>query len=275
MSQVSSIEVAGATVDAAVQDGLAKLGLTRDRVTIAVLREASRGVLGIGARDAVVRLTEIELEEPPLPGETPLSETTVETTSDDEGESYAILADLTVPTEAPLMSAPASARQRYAQQEILEMARQVLADLLVRMEVQAEIEPRIVQSKVPGEDPSLILDMQGKDLGFLIGRQGETLAALQHLLRLIVNKSTEQRANLIVDVEGYKLRRERALQKLALRIADQATRRNRRVALEPMSAYERRIIHMTLRNHPTVATESVGEGDQRKVTILPKQSFEQ
>jgi spoIIIJ-associated protein len=173
------------------------------------------------------------------------------------------------------MSAPASARQRYAQQEILEMARQVLADLLVRMEVQAEIEPRIVQSKVPGEDPSLILDMQGKDLGFLIGRQGETLAALQHLLRLIVNKSTEQRANLIVDVEGYKLRRERALQKLALRIADQATRRNRRVALEPMSAYERRIIHMTLRNHPTVATESVGEGDQRKVTILPKQSFEQ
>ncbi len=275
MSQVSSIEVAGATVDAAVQDGLAKLGLTRDRVTIAVLREASRGVLGIGARDAVVRLTEIELEEPPLPGETPLSETTVETTSDDEGESYAILADLTEPTEAPLMSAPASARQRYAQQEILEMARQVLADLLVRMEVQAEIEPRIVQSKVPGEDPSLILDMQGKDLGFLIGRQGETLAALQHLLRLIVNKSTEQRANLIVDVEGYKLRRERALQKLALRIADQATRRNRRVALEPMSAYERRIIHMTLRNHPTVATESVGEGDQRKVTILPKQSFEQ
>ncbi len=138
------------------------------------------------------------------------------------------------------------------------------------MQIEAEVEEKVVKPRYQGDSPTLVLNLRGNDLGFLIGRKGETLAAMQHLVRLIVNKEAQRAVHLVVDVEDYKSRRESALRKLALRIADQATRRGRRIALEPMSAYERRIIHVALRNHPEVKTESVGEGSRRKVTIFPK-----
>ena len=220
-----------------------------------------RGVLGIGAREAIVYLTEKREASETV-------EAAVKVTSPAEVEAgYETKPEVEPAPEKDMGSSP---KPSYSQDEILEMSREVLAGLLERMHIKARIDARIAKPKFSGDEPSLILDIQGKDLGFLIGRKGETLAAIQHLTRLIVNKAAQQRSNLIVDVGGYKIRRERALKKLALRIADQATRRNRRIALEPMNAYERRIIHLTLRNHPTVVTESVGERERRKVTILPK-----
>jgi spoIIIJ-associated protein len=223
------------------------LEVTQDAVEVEVLREPSRGVLGIGARDALVRLTLSQPQEPPPAPPEP--EAAVEVEAEDAQE---------------IVQRPTT------DEETLALAEEVLTELLEKMSIPATIEARVVKPSYPGDEPSLMLDIEGKDLSFLIGRRGETLAAVQHLVRLIVNKATQKRSNLVVDVEGYKVRRERALKKLALRIADQATRRNRRIALEPMNAYERRIIHMTLRNHPTVTTESVGERNRRKVTILPK-----
>jgi spoIIIJ-associated protein len=176
----------------------------------------------------------------------------------------------TTPVQPEKIQQEEQVGQELSEEEILGLARDILAELLEKMQIEADIEARIDNPKFPGDEVALILDLQGKDLGFLIGRKGSTLAAIQHVTRLIVNKSTQQRTNLIVDVEGYKVRREHALKKLALRIADKATKRNRRIALEPMNAYERRIIHLTLRNHPTVTTESIGDKDRRKVTILPK-----
>jgi spoIIIJ-associated protein len=244
----ASIEVVGETVDAAVEAGLAQLGVTRDQVTVEVVREGSRGVLGIGARDALVRLTLLVEEAEPSPEPAPAPEPELEPVPEPEPEL----------------------QPRPTQEEILSLASEILGELLERMQIEAEIHPRVSEPRYPGDTSSLVLDLQGDDLGFLIGRKGETLAAVQHLLRLMVNKVVQQRIHLVVDVEGYKVRREDALKKLALRIADQATRRRRRIALEPMNAYERRIIHITLRNHPTVVTESVGEGPRRKVTIVPK-----
>ena len=243
-----SIEVSGASVEDAVQDGLGQLGVTKDAVEVEVLREPSRGVLGIGARDAMVRLTVNQPLEP-APAAIPELEAAAEVEEEDAQDAA---------------SRPAT------DEETLALAKEVLTELLEKMSIPATVEAHVVTPSYPGDEPSLVLDIGGKDLSFLIGRRGETLAAAQHLIRLIVNKATQQRSNIVIDVEGYKVRRERALKKLALRIADQATRRNRRIALEPMNAYERRIIHMTLRNHPTVITESVGERDRRKVTILPK-----
>jgi spoIIIJ-associated protein len=104
----------------------------------------------------------------------------------------------------------------------------------------------------------------------LIGRRGETLNALQYITRLIASRELQHRANIVVDAAGYKSRRMRMLRDLALRMADQATRTNRTVALEPMPPYERRIVHMALRSHPAVQTKSIGEGSSRKVTIIPK-----
>jgi len=261
--KVRSIEVSGATVETAIDEGLSQLGLTRDQVQVEVIREASRGVLGFGAREAVVKLTEIQdivSEEPPKTAPIELEEEEFEEEYfDDEEEDFS--------------TSPISQTEPHVKrtpEEILSLSRDILAELLEKMQIDAEIEARIEPPRFPGDEQALIMDLKGNDLGFLIGRKGTTLAATQHLVRLMVNKATQQRTNLIVDVEGYKVRRERALKKLALRIADKATKRNRRIALEPMNAYERRIVHMTLRNHPTVVTESIGEKDRRKVTILPK-----
>ncbi|MBN1313882.1 MAG: protein jag [Anaerolineales bacterium] len=250
-----SVEVTGATTEDAIESGLAQLGVMRDQVTIDVLREPSRGVLGIGARDAVVKLTVVKLA---LTEKTEPAKTRLEPVS-------------APPIQPVFASHPKTeSDQALTQEDILKLAQDILAELLEKMQIEADIEARIDNPKFSGDESALILDLQGKDLGFLIGRKGSTLAAIQHITRLIVNKSTQQRTNLIVDVEGYKVRREHALKKLALRIADKATKRNRRIALEPMNAYERRIIHLTLRNHPTVTTESVGDKDRRKVTILPR-----
>ena len=115
-----------------------------------------------------------------------------------------------------------------------------------------------------------ILDVQGKDLRILIGSRGDTLNALQYITRLMVSHKLQQRTNFVIDIEGYRQRREAALSKLAERMAQKVLKRKRPISLEPMPPYERRIIHMTLRDHSGVYTQSVGEGRRRKVRILPK-----
>jgi spoIIIJ-associated protein len=145
-----------------------------------------------------------------------------------------------------------------------------LAALLTQMEVHAQV----AASWGPEDDEDgtrpLLLDIHGDDLGMLIGRQGETLSALQYLLRLMLWKKLGEDVNVIVDVENHKRRRAEQLRRLAQRMADQAMQRQRVMTLEPMPAHERRLIHLELRNHPLVRTESVGEGTRRKVTIIPK-----
>jgi spoIIIJ-associated protein len=106
----------------------------------------------------------------------------------------------------------------------------------------------------------------------LIGRRGETISSLQYITRLIVSRRLQRRANVVIDVGGYKSRRSQKLRELALRMADQAVDQARTVVLEPMPPHERRMIHMALRNRPDVMTKSTGEGDSRKVTIVPKSS---
>jgi len=121
-------------------------------------------------------------------------------------------------------------------------------------------------------EPPWVLDIQGRDLGVLIGRHGETLDALQYIARLIISREMQGRANIVLDVEGYKTRREVALRKLAQTMAAQARQMGRTMTLEPMPPNERRIIHITLRDDDTVTTESVGTGDQRRVTIVPRRT---
>jgi spoIIIJ-associated protein len=132
------------------------------------------------------------------------------------------------------------------------------------------------QTKPPveggGEASDVIaLDVSGDDLGILIGRRGQTLSSLQYIVRLIVANQAKARVPVVIDVEGYKQRRYEALQALAHRMAEQVKARKRPFALEPMPAYERRIIHLALADDPDVATESVGDGEARKVVITPRE----
>jgi spoIIIJ-associated protein len=162
----------------------------------------------------------------------------------------------------PLASAPAN---------MDDMAREVLETLLARMGVTASVD---CQSKPPvgeGAGEVITLDVSGDDLGILIGRRGQTLSALQYVVRLILAHQTQARVPIVIDVEGYKQRRYEALQALAQRMAEQVKSKGRPFTLEPMLAYERRIIHLALADDPDVTTESVGEGETRKVVIMPRE----
>ena len=221
--EAKSIEVSAPTVEEAIAKGLAELGKAEDEVEIEILNPGSRGVLGIGSKEALVRLSFVEPEE-----------------------------------EAPPL-----------EQSIEQIARETLQELLAKMGVKARVLVRPEEEVPQDEDaPPFILDIMGDDLGVLIGRRGQTLQALQYITRLIVSREVQCWVNLVVDVEKYKARREKALRQLAHRMAERVSFNHQPIALEPMPPNERRIIHMALRDHPIVTTKSIGKGEQRKVTIV-------
>ena len=157
--------------------------------------------------------------------------------------------------------------------DIAEATKSVLEMLLSLMGVSASVAPSTTLL-VEGEEgtiDSVTLEIKGEDLGILIGRRGQTLSCLQYIVRLIVGHQMESWLPITIDVEGYKRRRYDALQALAWRIAEQVKVKRLPFALEPMLAYERRVIHLALADHPDVTTQSSGEGEERKVVILPKE----
>lgn len=153
-----------------------------------------------------------------------------------------------------------------------EIAKEMLVGLVSRMGFRAKVTTRIGHEMVgeESEEPPLVLNLTGHDLSLLIGKKGEILSALQLLTRTMVSKRLGQNANIIVDVENYRARKWKFLSRLALRMAEKVERTHRTIVLEPMPPYERRIIHLALRNHPTVTTKSIGQGEKRRVTIFLK-----
>ncbi len=273
MSSERAIETTGETVEDAIAKGLAELGgVSPSDVIVEVLEEPSRGMFGLGARPARVRLklfrttlqsatpvstpvTSAPVTQPSAPPK-PVDESYAEV---DENEGAAFLEELKeYPDEKDM-------------DEDARVGKVVLNELLEKMSIlRAVIVVRRAAAPKEGENNPWLLDITGTDLSALIGRRGETLNALQYITRLIASRELQHRANIVVDAAGYKSRRSRMLRDLAVRMADQAVRTNRTVTLEPMPPYERRIVHMTLRAHPDVHTKSIGEGNSRKVTIIPK-----
>jgi spoIIIJ-associated protein len=257
-SETKSIEMEAATVEAAITKGLAQLGVSSDQVRIEVLNEGSRGLLGLGARDAQVRLT---LLSPPAPEAADISD-------GDHAPAPQIKEE---PAEPEPVAEPEPELKAPTPVPTATIAQEVLGELLQLMGVQAEVEIRDDKDAPTGPDaPPFVLDVLGNDLGVLIGRKGKTLHALQFMTRLIVSREVGKWVRLVVDVEKYKVRREKQLEQLADRLAERVVLTQQPVALEPMPPNERRIIHVTLREHPIVTTESVGQGERRRVTILPK-----
>ncbi|MCX7608554.1 MAG: protein jag [Anaerolineales bacterium] len=232
MNLRTTLEKIAPTVQEAIAEGLAELHLTPEDVEIEVLDSGSRGLLGIGSRQARVRLT-VKAPPPPEP---------------------------VAPLQAPVSS---------QEEKLLQKVRQTVCDLLEKMNMTASVTVSYGEADGEGDRPVLV-DIRGNDLGVLIGRRGEILNAMQYLVNLIVSKQMEQWVQIILDVEGYRARRERQLRQMARRLAEQAVRTGRRQVLEPMPANERRIIHIELRDHPDVTTVSIGEEPARKVTIVPK-----
>jgi spoIIIJ-associated protein len=158
-----------------------------------------------------------------------------------------------------------------------QIARRILEDLLERMDIEGYV--TAVHSTVPGQkgepEDTITLHVEGADeeaMGLLIGRRGETLRSLQFMVNLLVSRKVQKWPQVVVDVGNYRQRRQESLEGLARRMAERVRQSGRPLTLEPMGAYERRIVHLALRADPTVYTESTGEGEHRKIVIFPAKS---
>jgi spoIIIJ-associated protein len=178
-------------------------------------------------------------------------------------------------TRRPRAAAPtaaAAATQTVTSDESA-AAQRLLQAVLDRMKYQVQItqrDPAELNGYDEQDEPTLVLDIRGNDLSTLIGRRGETLDGLQYLVRLLVAKELGHYVHVVLDVEGYKAHRAQMLKQLALRMAERVVTTHKPAALEPMPANERRIVHLALRDNTQVRTESVGLGENRKVTIIPQ-----
>jgi len=252
----TTLEIIAPSVEEAVSRGLSQLGLPRESVEVEVLDSGSKGLFGLGGRQARIRLTVIS---PSNPEEKPAAKAEGKLAKKVETEER-------VPAKATTM------RQAEPNVEMLplQISQRVVRDLLERMKVRAVVDAHYVEPQDAKDQLLVQVEIQGDDLSILIGRRSETLNALQYLTNLIVAKELGHWVPLSIDVQGYRSRRERQLRQLARRMAEQALHTGRRQVLEPMPPNERRLIHLELRDNPDVETESTGEEPARKVTIFPK-----
>lgn len=253
------LEVIAPSIEEALEKGLEDLGLPREAIEVEVLDKGRRGLLGVGSRQVRIRLFIKGADKLPPVELTP--EPAYETVKIKEAPTVAIEQD----AEAEDMA-------------LIEIAEDTLSGLIARMGITAQISASF-EENTPEEETEnpissgrriLHLNITGQDLSILIGRQAETLQALQFITSLIINKKAGRSVPISVDVEGYRSRRKRQLLQMAHRMAEQAIRTGRRQILEPMPAEDRRTIHMELRSHPAVFTESIGDEPRRKVTIVPR-----
>ena len=217
---METIEISAATVDEAVEKAEVELGLPRDQFEVEVISEGKSGILGVGSKEALIRVTRA------APREEAVSE--------------------------------------VADRDAIAVVVQVLEELLELLGVSGKVE--VLSDEIP-----VALDIRGEDLGILIGRRGQTLASLEYIAKLVVAGRLKSWLPLQVDVAGYKQQRRDSLQRLALYLAEQVKARRRAITMEPMPADERRIVHLTLADNPDVTTHSIGEGDGRKVVVVPRQ----
>jgi len=217
---MEEIEIVAATVEQAIEQAEAQLGLSRDQFEVEVVREGASGILGVGSKEALIRVT------------------------------------------------PAARLKRacpeLVEKDVAQVVAEVLDTLLGLLDIAGKVE--VLSDEIP-----LALDVKGDDLGILIGRRGQTLASLEYITKLIVARRLNAWLPLRLDVAGYKKRRCDSLQRLALYLAEQVKATRRAITMEPMRADERRIVHLTLADNPDVTTQSIGEGESRKVVVLLRQ----
>src|SRR3989338_527983 len=233
---MEQVEAEGNTIDEAIANALKILGVERDKVTVDILAEGKRGILGFWARKARVRASlrkslfvEKKPEEEERPGE----------------------------------------EQKFSAEEIAAVGRkgrEALAEILRLMGINAAIQVK------PGEiAEEIILDIQGESGGLLIGRRGQTLEALQYLLtRIVGERQGREGPEIIVDTEKYGERRRKGLEDMALRLGEKAKRERRAVTLDPLSAPDRRVVERVLGDDPWLTTKSLGRGAYRRLLIIPE-----
>ncbi|MBI4927074.1 MAG: Jag N-terminal domain-containing protein [Anaerolineae bacterium] len=269
-AEKTTLEIIAPSVEEAVQKGLEQLNLTEDAVDVEVLDAGSRGLFGIGSRQARVRLAVRGGESTPAVVERPAAKVDAPAAVVEKAETVKP-ARSAKPVEKPVEELGLhESEEEIPEEDILFAAKTTVADLLDKMKVKATISASMRPAEDADDEDTVVVNIEGDDLSILIGRLSETLNALQYITSLIVGKRLNRWVPLVIDVQGYRARRERQLRVLARRMAEQASHTGKRQVLEPMPANERRVIHLELRDHPQVSTESIGDDPNRKVTIVPK-----
>lgn len=272
--RMTSVEIQAVTVEDAVRLALEQLGLDLDAVDVEVLSDAGPDE----DAEALVRVTAKGMASQPVPRAASRGAGRPQGQGQGRDRGPRQPGARRVPGDRPSQRGmPPRAERRAAPDRVDEaeetVAREIVAELLEHMGVRAEVVAIDNPSVMPldaDEPPTIFIDVLGPDLGMLIGRRGEHLAQLQYLVNLLCNRRLNDWTRVVVDVEGYRTRREESLIGLAERVARQVSRSRRPMQLEPMPPNERRIIHLTLRDNPEVATESSGEGAMRRVTVNPR-----
>ena len=252
------LEIEAKTIDEAIFKGLEQMGLAFDEATIDILDEGSKGFLGLGGRLAKVRLTKREAQEK--------SENYAQPQPKEGKKEAAHDAPKASPrAKSPLESKlpPKSSLPDGQPLDESHPAMCFLKGLLDNMQIECALKG------VENAD-GLYIDISGESMGKIIGHHGETLDSMQYLVSLVVNRDRDEYLRVTLDTEGYRGRREQTLIRLAHRLAQKAVRSGRRMRLEPMNPYERRIIHYALQNDENVTTASEGEEPNRRVVITPK-----
>lgn len=274
------VEVEARTVDEAVARGLVRLGgLSRAEVKIEIQSEGRGGLLGFGAEQAIVRLTELlpgeEADDIPssIPEEpeevSPEREPRGEPEPRKEAEEAEEAAERQEPVAEP---EPPRRREVAADGEAAEVAQEIVGELLRLLGYESaviELKETLLPVSIEGES-SVVLSISGKGVDRLLSQDSRPLYALQFLARLVVGRRIDNWVNLLLDVDGDRARRMKELFQLAEQSATLVEREGLPVSLPPMTAYERRVVHLALREHPNVVTQSIGSGDSRKVTVRRK-----
>lgn len=278
---IKFIDMTGKTEDEAIRRALEQLGLERDDVSVEILERAKSGFLGIGGSPATVRVSYDDGQPEPKPepvkpepkSAAPKAEKKPvycaevlqkEVRAREKQEREAKRGERRAEPKAEKAPREPAVLGEEVRDEKSEQIRTFLSGLLEHMDAKAEVKVYEVEKN------RYKVILEGEKLGALIGRRGETLDALQYLTSLNVNRGREEYLRVSLDTENYRAKREEALRKLAARMANRCRKTGKRVALEPMNPYERRILHSALQADPTVTTHSEGEEPYRRVIITLK-----
>ena len=258
------IDVSAKTIEDAIAKGVAQLAAEgQELVETKVLEQPSNGFLGIGRKPAVVRLFFTSVA----------NTATQEEVAQVEEQSVAVVSEPVATSETEVQDTAVEASEdekpskkelsKEDQQEIAEKGKQFLDDMFTQMGLTVVIEKMMTKDKIT-------FQVHGEDLGILIGKHGQTLDAIQYLTNLVAHKDVSGHCHIVVDVENYRSRREETLVNLAKRLASKVKRNRQKVSLEPMNAFERKIIHTALQGDKNIVTNSEGDEPFRHVVITYK-----
>jgi len=263
------IEISAKTVDDAINEGLARLGTTSDKMEVDVIERESSGFLGLfGKHDAKVRVRLKEIKPAPVVEKKVVKDTkpaSVRNNVETKTEEKSVVDIQRKPKkkfdEIEKIEPVSADRQEKAKTDAIKF----LTDVFKAMKLEA-----VVNVEFDAAENELSIDVKAEDMGVLIGKRGQTLDSLQYIVSLAINKDSNEYVKVKLDSENYRLRRKETLENLARNIASKVKRTGRQVSLEPMNSFERRIIHSALQGDPDCETFSEGNDPYRKVVVKPK-----